>query len=148
MSFKYIFNMEDVLQRLASPPIRNRRSFLSNLQFGCTGRELFSYSMFLCRESDICNLCLTFRNSCRRYCNTNPARRHQILQDIYSINGYVVSVNDEEILKAHCDMALHGIYVEPTSAFSYAAYMKYVKIYPALREGITVLPLCGSGLKC
>lgn len=78
----------------------------------------------------------------------NPARGHQILQDIYSVNGQVVSVNDEETLKAQCDMALQGIYVELTSAVSYAAYMKYVKPYPVLREGITVLPLCGSGLKC
>lgn len=78
----------------------------------------------------------------------NPARGRQILQDLYLVNGHAVSVNDEETLKAQCDMALQGIYVEPTSAVSYAAYMKYVKPCPDLREGITVLPLCGSGLKC
>ncbi|MCE5236294.1 MAG: threonine synthase [Clostridiaceae bacterium] len=75
-----------------------------------------------------------------------PARGAEILKAVRETKGSVLAVTDAEILHARAALGLRGLYVETTSAASYAAYLRMEKDGGA--EGrLIVLPLCGAGLK-
>jgi len=76
-----------------------------------------------------------------------PPRGAQILEALRDMGGETVTVGDEEILSARSALALNGMYVEKTSAASFAAYRKLLRQQPELEECNAVLPLCGAGLK-
>jgi len=67
------------------------------------------------------------------------------LKAIYETNGDVITVSDEEILLSHRELAKSGIFVELTSAASFAGAKKYIK---SLKEDERIVViLTGSGLK-
>lgn len=74
---------------------------------------------------------------------TNPLRVKQIIDIIKETSGYVMTVSDDEINKALKDIATQGLFVEPTSASSIAAFNKY----NMSKNEIIVLPITGHGLK-
>jgi threonine synthase len=76
-----------------------------------------------------------------------PARGAEILDAVRKTGGDIIGVAEEEIGLARQAMASQGIYVEITSAANYAGYLNFVKRYPALKQQIVVLPLCGAGIK-
>lgn len=71
------------------------------------------------------------------------ARSAQILEAIRATNGQMITVNEDEMLKARAALASKGFYVEPTTAANYAGYVKYDR---SSDEKI-VIPLCGAGIK-
>ncbi|HQK53566.1 MAG TPA: threonine synthase [Sedimentibacter sp.] len=73
-----------------------------------------------------------------------PMRGEEILEYIYKYNIEVINSPETGILEARALLASKGIYVEHTTAATYAAYMKYCEVKgrtPAL------IPMCGAGLK-
>ncbi|HWS28733.1 MAG TPA: threonine synthase [Clostridia bacterium] len=75
-----------------------------------------------------------------------PARGKDILSAVRETGGSVLAVTDAEILSARAELARMGLYVETTSAASYAAYLRLEK-ETRIKEKTVVLPLCGAGLK-
>lgn len=76
----------------------------------------------------------------------SPARGKDILSAVRETGGSVLTVTDAEILLARKVLARMGLYVETTSAASYAAYLRLEKeMY--IKDKTAVLPLCGAGLK-
>jgi threonine synthase len=80
-----------------------------------------------------------------------PPRAPQILQAVRSTRGSIVTVEDEQVLRAQAALAKEGLFVEPTSAVCYAAVDQArnaddrgAGLWSA---GEVVVPLCGSGLK-
>jgi threonine synthase len=72
-----------------------------------------------------------------------PPRARAVLDAIRTSGGYTVAVDEDEIIDASHDLARMGLYVEPTSAVTLAAWRLIDK---SDREG-AVLILTGSGLK-
>jgi threonine synthase len=72
-----------------------------------------------------------------------PPRARAVLGAIRASGGYTVAVDEEEIIDASRSLARMGLYVEPTSAVTLAAWRLLEK---KDREG-AVLILTGSGLK-
>jgi threonine synthase len=72
-----------------------------------------------------------------------PPRARAVLEAIRASGGYTAAVDEGEILDAARDLARMGLYVEPTSAVTLAAWRLLEK---KDREG-AVLILTGSGLK-
>ena len=77
----------------------------------------------------------------------DPARGEEMLQAIADLGGRFVTVTEEEILQAHNDLAMHGVYVEYTSAANYAGYRAALREDATLADKKALLPLCGAGLK-
>lgn len=70
------------------------------------------------------------------------------LQAIYESSGLGVSVTDREIIDAVLRLGgEEGLYVEPASAATWAAYTKLVREKKINKDGIAVLMLTGNGLK-
>jgi threonine synthase len=78
-----------------------------------------------------------------------PARGAQILAAVADTGGRIVTVNDDQIRAAHADLALAGLYVEPTAAVCWAALRAGLAGDPGGPGPQTraLAPLCGSGLK-
>lgn len=79
--------------------------------------------------------------------STEPIRLAEMVQELKAIGGDAEVVSDEAILAAQRDLAREGLYVEPSSAVTLAAWRKWVdegRIKPGER---TLLLLTGSGLK-
>jgi threonine synthase len=74
-----------------------------------------------------------------------PVRGRRLLQALRETNGACVTVSEEDILAAQHELALKGLYVEPTSAAAPAA-LATVAGWAAPGDKI-VIPLTGSGLK-
>jgi threonine synthase len=74
-----------------------------------------------------------------------PVRAGQILAAIRATDGAVFSVTEEQILKAHNQLARCGFYTEETSSASMAALGELGSILPA--GGSIVVPVTGHGLK-
>jgi len=72
-----------------------------------------------------------------------PPRARAVLEAVRASGGFTVVVGEEEILDASLRLASMGLYVEPTSAVTLAAWRKLER---SDREG-AVLILTGSGLK-
>ncbi|HSV88517.1 MAG TPA: threonine synthase [Bacteroidales bacterium] len=63
-------------------------------------------------------------------------------------NGDLISVSDEDIITAAAELARHtGLFTEPASAASFAAYKKYLKQGLLLPGTNNLVLLTGSGLK-
>ncbi|TFD91172.1 threonine synthase [Cryobacterium serini] len=88
-----------------------------------------------------------------------PPRGKQILAAVRATGGTIVSVTDQQTAAARQELADEGLFVEPTSAVSYAAVRAAVdQTFDAasptwavaaslLTAGSVVVPLCGAGLK-
>jgi threonine synthase len=64
------------------------------------------------------------------------------------IRGYNVTIvlaPEEGIPAARASLARRGVFVEHTSAATYAAYLDYIKKHGPLGE--CLIPACGAGLK-
>jgi threonine synthase len=66
-----------------------------------------------------------------------------VLEAIRASGGYTVAVDEEEILDAARSLARMGLYVEPTSAVTLAAW----RLLEDKDRAGAVLILTGSGLK-
>ena len=77
--------------------------------------------------------------------SARPVRGRQILAAVRETGGAVLAASDEATLRARDELALRGLYVEPTSAVAIAA-LRQLRGLIGLEE-ITVVPLTGSGLK-
>jgi len=74
-----------------------------------------------------------------------PPRGREVLAAVRETGGAVLSVSEAEIRRGQSLAAKSGWYVEAASAAAVAAVAKLDKVLAG--DGITVLPLTGSGLK-
>jgi threonine synthase len=74
-----------------------------------------------------------------------PIRSAAVLEACRATDGRIVGVGEDEILKAHADLAREGFYVEKTSAVVLAGFRQLSAEIGADEE--TVLFLTGHGLK-
>jgi threonine synthase len=74
-----------------------------------------------------------------------PVRGRRLLQALRDTNGTCVVVTDDAILEAQRELALQGLFVEPTSATVVAALDTVFQL--AVLQDVIVVPLTGSGLK-
>src|SRR3984885_2476482 len=77
----------------------------------------------------------------------HPIRMREILGTLNETRGGAVTLTEAEIAKATLDLARIGIYVEPTSAQSAAAFGKLLQTGTITPEQTTVLVMTGTGLK-
>ena len=93
---------------------------------------------------------------------TAPSRGPQILAAVAETGGTIVSVTDDEVLTARAELAMQGLFVEPTSAVCRAALTvatttgtaeladrgwTWSIARDALLADDVIIPLCGAGLK-
>jgi len=73
----------------------------------------------------------------------SPVRGNAILELLNKNNGKIVSIEEESIMSSRSQLAVRGIYVEPTSALVWAALRKEIDqvVDPV------ILILSGSGYK-
>ena len=76
-----------------------------------------------------------------------PDRADAILQACRESDGELLTVSEEEIISALFRLGRAGLYVEPTAAVAPAGALKLAAAGRLPAEGITVIPLTGSGLK-
>lgn len=74
-----------------------------------------------------------------------PRRGGQILEAVRATGGEVILAPEAEIASAREWLARRGFYVEITTAATFAAFFEYRRAHEL--RGISVLPLCGAGLK-
>ena len=74
-----------------------------------------------------------------------PMRAKEILGYIYKHNVKVIAAPEHLIKEAQHDLALKGIYVEPTTAATLAAYQSYINMNGTLED--CLIPMCGAGTK-
>lgn len=72
-----------------------------------------------------------------------PLRGDEVIKSVESSGGRFITVNEEEILTGQIWLAKNGLFVEPTSAVVWGAWMKLIDNLP---EPIVAV-LTGSGLK-
>jgi len=75
---------------------------------------------------------------------SNPPRLEEIYEELVSVKGDVVLVDNKDIINAMKDLYERGFIVEPTSATVWAGYKKIRR--ENLGESV-LMPLTGSGLK-
>jgi threonine synthase len=76
-----------------------------------------------------------------------PVRLKEVLGALRESRGGAVTLTEQDIIRATLDLAKAGIYVEPTSAQSAAAFSKLLNAGTITEDQTTVLVLTGSGLK-
>lgn len=76
-----------------------------------------------------------------------PVNWLKALKAVNTSRGLIVTVSDEEIMEARNRLARRGIFVEPASASTYAAYLKLIRDGTIDIGERTVLILTGHGLK-
>ena len=74
----------------------------------------------------------------------NPPLLNMMVEEIRGI-GDAEIVEESEIVEAHRELALQGLYVEPSSAVAYAAYKKWLNSNRI--DGSSLVILTGIGLK-
>lgn len=74
-----------------------------------------------------------------------PMRAKEILGYIYKYNVNVIVAPENMIKQAQQNLALKGIYVEPTTAATLAAYQNYTQANGVLKDSL--IPMCGAGTK-
>jgi threonine synthase len=79
--------------------------------------------------------------------SSKPTRVKQVLDGVRKSGGSIVAVSETEIVEALRDLALKGLYVEPTSAAGAAGLTKLIASGAVKPDETTVLVLTGSGLK-
>jgi len=79
--------------------------------------------------------------------SVNAARNgYTAVKDLKKFNGEMITVTDDEIISAQCELSrLSGIFCEPSSAASYAGFLKMRENIP--NDKNVVLLLTGHGLK-
>ncbi|MCX8188289.1 MAG: pyridoxal-phosphate dependent enzyme [Nitrososphaeria archaeon] len=78
---------------------------------------------------------------------TNPPLLEEMYNMMKKIDGDAEIVNENEIIQAHTILAKKGVYVEPSSAVAYAAYLKRLKEKNLSEKENVLIILTGSGLK-
>lgn len=73
----------------------------------------------------------------------SPSRGEAILMRLRYGNGSMVSIEEQELIAAYKDLAINGVYCEPTSALVWAA----VKKIDLSKYSSTVAVITGSGYK-
>lgn len=75
-----------------------------------------------------------------------PKRMEEMLVAIKDSNGYIITVDDEEVIRAQELLGAMGIYIEVTSGAAVAGMLRYFdgEYDPTLK---IVVPLTGMGLK-
>jgi threonine synthase len=76
-----------------------------------------------------------------------PERMQDILKAIRATEGRIVTLSEDEIVRARASLARQGIWAEPTGAVSFAAAQQLDAVSSDLLDGTVVAPVCGSGLK-
>lgn len=76
-----------------------------------------------------------------------PVRLREVVGALLSTGGGAVMLDEAEIAQATRDLALQGLYVEPTCAQVAAAYARLLESGAIQAGQTTVLVLTGSGLK-
>ncbi len=76
-----------------------------------------------------------------------PPRLRQIVEALRKVQGEVIVVNNVEVLDALKRLCRLGLFVEPTSAASYAAFLKGIKQRIIEKGERIYIPLTGIGLK-
>ena len=74
-----------------------------------------------------------------------PMRGEEILSYIYNYDITVIPAREEAIPKAKSMLAGRGLFVEDTTAASFAAYKEYAENNTL--KGTVLIPMCGAGLK-
>jgi threonine synthase len=74
-----------------------------------------------------------------------PARGDEILEYVYRHGVEVVTAPEDRILEARAALASRGVYVEHTTAATYAAYLSYREERGRVAD--CLIPMCGAGLK-
>lgn len=74
-----------------------------------------------------------------------PMRAEEIIEYIDKYNIEVITAEEDKILDAREYLAIKGVYCEHTTAASYAAYLKYIKLYGKLSD--VLISMCGAGIK-
>ena len=75
-----------------------------------------------------------------------PMRGREILSpSSYLGTRTVITAPEDGILPAREELSRSGLYVEHTTAATYAAYLAWTKTHAL--EGDSLIPLCGAGLK-
>ena len=76
-----------------------------------------------------------------------PIHGAQVLAAIRETGGAALAVTEEEIKRAHDELAHRGLLVEPTSAVAVAGLRRLIEQGVIKPGELTVVPLTGSGLK-
>ncbi|MDP3176888.1 MAG: threonine synthase [Spirochaetaceae bacterium] len=74
-----------------------------------------------------------------------PMRGDEILESVRRHGIELVTAPEDRILEARSALARKGLYVEPTTAATYAAYLAYRDRRGRISD--CLIPLCGAGLK-
>jgi threonine synthase len=74
-----------------------------------------------------------------------PMRGAQVLAALRELGGAVVTAPEAGIASAKESVASRGLYIETTSAATFASFFE--RRAAGIDEGLVVLPLCGAGLK-
>lgn len=74
---------------------------------------------------------------------SSPVRGNAILRKICEHRGKIISIGDDQLLRAYHDIAKKGFFIEPTSALVWAALQDQITALPAP----VVMIFTGSGLK-
>jgi threonine synthase len=73
----------------------------------------------------------------------NPLRKIEIIQAVKNFSGKIITVSESEIKKAQTELAMSGLFVEPTAAVGFAGFTKTEFV----KEEKSLVILTGSGLK-
>lgn len=74
-----------------------------------------------------------------------PMRGEEILKYVYKYDIKIITAPENRILEAREALAKKGIYIEHTTAATYAAYLKLSELKGRIKDSL--LPMCGAGLK-
>ena len=79
--------------------------------------------------------------------STNPPLLDLMEKGLKEVDGDSEVVDEEEIISSYYALAKKGFYVEPSSAVTYAAYLKQLTEGNVVKDEKTLLVLTGIGLK-
>lgn len=79
--------------------------------------------------------------------SVKPPLLNLMNEQLKTVNGDAVMVEENEILQAFRELAKSGFFVEPSSAVAYAAYQKELKGRDVSKGDNAVIILTGAGLK-
>ncbi len=74
-----------------------------------------------------------------------PMRGEEILEYAYKYDIKIITAPENRILEAREALAEKGVYVEHTTAATYAAYLEQSELKGRIKDSL--LPMCGAGLK-
>lgn len=77
----------------------------------------------------------------------DPVRKEDIIKVIREVKGDIVIVSEEDIKNALRELVKKGIFVEPTSAITVAAFNNLIDDGLIDKKDKTIIPLTGSGFK-